>query len=222
MAAPVHSIEGRIPFNVNGERFETYYKLSGDLASSKTPVIVLHGGPGTAHNYMAPLFDLAQGPDPVPVILYDQLGTGLSSRPVDQPASFWTIDLFIDELVNVLAHFSITDSFNIVGHSWGATLAAEFVVRRQPAGLKHLVLANSLASAKLRNASIARRRASLPSDVQDTLRRHEEAGTVQDPEYKTAMMVFHEAFTCKAHPLPQELFHAFDQVEANGYLVSAM
>ena len=36
----------------------TWYKVVGDLKSSKTPVMVLHGGPGAAHNYCEPIADV--------------------------------------------------------------------------------------------------------------------------------------------------------------------
>lgn len=217
-------LEGKIPFTVHGETFETYYKIAGDPSTrDQIPIVVLHGGPGTAHNYMLPLLDLARSPQPYTVILYDQIGTGNSTRPSSQSTSFWTIDLFIAELENVLSYFSISNSFHILGHSWGATLASEFVVRRQPPGLKRLILSNALASAKLRNAAIARRRKSLPLDVQETLKTHEEAGTTQNQEYKAAMMVFHESFTCtQIRPLPAEILYAFEQVDAAHALVDVM
>src|ERR1700749_3558283 len=47
---------------------------------SGTPLLLLHGGPGAAHNYLLPLKPLA---DERPVILYDQLGCGKSDSPQD-------------------------------------------------------------------------------------------------------------------------------------------
>ncbi|KAF8961660.1 hypothetical protein BDZ97DRAFT_1921147 [Flammula alnicola] len=42
---------------------------------------------------------------------------GKSTHLREQPPEFWTIDLFIDELVNLLNYFSIQDGFDLVGHS---------------------------------------------------------------------------------------------------------
>ncbi|KAF9066946.1 proline-specific peptidase [Rhodocollybia butyracea] len=189
MPSPLLSVtEGKICFIVDGESFETYYKLAGDLTS-----------PGQS------------------VILYDQLGQGNSTHLQSKPISFWTIDLFIIELENLLTHFSISGSFHLIGHSWGATLASEFVVRKQPPGLKRLVLSNGLASARLRNEAIAIRRKSLPVDVQEVLKTHEEAGTTQSPEYNAAMMVFHQAFTCRTiRPLPEDVLFSIKQNQRNG------
>ncbi|KAF9038409.1 proline-specific peptidase [Rhodocollybia butyracea] len=223
MPSPLLSVtEGKICFIVDGESFETYYKLAGDLTSpGQVPIVVLHGGPGVAHNYMSPLLDLGKGNQSV--ILYDQLGQGNSTHLQSKPISFWTIDLFIIELENLLTHFSISGSFHLIGHSWGATLASEFVVRKQPPGLKRLVLSNGLASARLRNEAIAIRRKSLPVDVQEVLKTHEEAGTTQSPEYNAAMMVFHQAFTCRTiRPLPEDVLFSIKQNQLDPTVINAM
>jgi L-proline amide hydrolase len=47
---------------LTGDRFswdghETWYRVVGD-ESSKTPVVICHGGPGAAHDYVEPIADL--------------------------------------------------------------------------------------------------------------------------------------------------------------------
>ena len=45
--------EGKIPFKVGNETYQTWYKLYGDLKTSEhRPVVALHGGPGMSHHYM--------------------------------------------------------------------------------------------------------------------------------------------------------------------------
>ncbi|KAL5492801.1 hypothetical protein ACEPAI_4249 [Sanghuangporus weigelae] len=128
MSAPVIS-EGTIPFIVGGETYSTWYKLFGSPESTTRPLVVLHGGPGASHDYMLPLADLAQSDRPVTVILYNQLGTARSKYPdlLKKDPSFWTIELFISELENLPTFFNISYSFDLIGHSWGATLAAELI-----------------------------------------------------------------------------------------------
>jgi len=53
-----------------------------------------------------------------PVVLYDQIGNGNSSHIQDEPESFWNIDLFMNELDNLLQHLHIS-TFDLLGHSWG-------------------------------------------------------------------------------------------------------
>jgi pimeloyl-ACP methyl ester carboxylesterase len=77
--------EGTAPFNVPGlsEPCKTWYKVFGDLATStsKTPLIVVHGGPGACHDYLLPLVDLAPSR---PLVFYDQLGNGRSTHLPDK------------------------------------------------------------------------------------------------------------------------------------------
>ncbi|KAF9464584.1 proline-specific peptidase [Collybia nuda] len=214
--------EGKIPFIVEGETFETHYKLFGDITQPlHVPTIAIHGGPGITHDVLVPLGDLASNSPSTAIILYDQLGSGLSTHLKSKDVSFWTIDLFIDELENILSFFKI-DRYNIIGHSWGATLAAEFVIRRQPKGLKRLVLQNCLASAKLRNKAMAELRAALPEDVQATLKKNEEAGTTKTAEYRAAMMVFWERHACRIHPFPPEVAHSMSEPERDPTVLDAM
>ncbi|KAJ6464367.1 proline-specific peptidase [Mycena sanguinolenta] len=219
----VQFTEGKIPFVVGKETFETYYKLVGEIAScSHGPVIVLHGGPGISHDYLLPLADLASLSSTTAVIFYDQLGSGQSTRLRSKETLFWTIDLFIAELENVLAFFGVAGCFNILGHSWGGTLASEFIVRRQPGGLRCLILANALASSKLRNESLARLRPGLPEDVQATLKKHEAAGTTKSEEYKAAMMVFWAKHGCRIQPFPPEFLHSVSLPDEDPTVLDAM
>ncbi|KAJ7753631.1 proline-specific peptidase [Mycena maculata] len=214
-------VEGKIPFTVGGETFETYYKCVGDIANCTHPLVVLHGGPGISHDYLIPLADLASRSPSTAVIFYDQLGSGQSTRLRSKATSFWTIDLFIDELENVLAFFAI-EHFDILGHSWGGTLASEFIVRRTPSGLRRLILANALASARLRNEAISRLRAGLPEDVQATLKKHEGQGTTKSEEYKAAMMVFWAKHGCRLQPFPAEFLHSISLPEEDPTVLEAM
>ncbi|KAJ7733258.1 proline-specific peptidase [Mycena maculata] len=217
---PAQITEGKIPFPVGSETFETYYKVVGDVGScAHGALIVLHGGPGISHDYLIPLTDLAPS---TAVIFYDQLGSGQSTRLRTKEISFWVIDLFIAELENVLAFFKVAERFNLLGHSWGGTLASEFIVRRRPPGLRRLVLANTLANAKLRNESLTRLRPGLPEDVQATLKKHEQMGTTKSEEYKAAMMVFWAKHGCRLQPFPAEFLHSITLPDEDSTVLDAM
>ncbi len=107
-------------------------------ACRNTCLIDIHS-PGLSHDYLLPLSDLATKFS-IPVVFYDQIGNSRSTHLPSKPPSFWTIDLFIAELVNLLEHFHIQEGFDFLGHSWGGILGLEFEVRRQSEGLRHLVL----------------------------------------------------------------------------------
>jgi len=57
--------------------------------------------------------------------------------------------------------------------------------------------------------------AQLPPEVQDALRRHQEAGTYDDPEYKAATKVFNERHLCRVVPNPQEVIDSDNAIRAD-------
>ena len=67
-----------------------------------------------------------------------------------------------------------------------------------------------------------RLRAELPADVQETLTRHEENGTTDDPEYEAAVMVFYERHVCRLSPMPECVMRSFDQIAANPTVYHSM
>ena len=215
MAADITSIEGRAPFR----GYETWYRVSGDLNSSKLPVVILHGGPGVAHNYVDAYKLLAR--DGRAVIHYDQLGCGNSTLLPEKGADFWTPQLFIDELENLVDHLGIRGGFHVLGQSWGGMLGAEYAVL-QPAGLASLTIANSPASMKLWVEEANRLRADLPQDVQDTLTRHETDGTTDHADYQAATMVFYERHVCRVVPFPPEVTASFEQAARNPTVYTLM
>jgi L-proline amide hydrolase len=193
---------------------ETWYRVVGELDSGarQTPVVICHGGPGAAHDYCEPIADLSRFGRTC--VLYDQLGCGKSELLADAPADFWTPQLFKDELAEVTRHLGIADRYAVVGQSWGGMLAMEHALD-QPAGLRGIVVADSPASLTLWVSEANRLRADLPLDVQETLTRHEEAGTTEDPEYEAAVAVFYERHVCRVVPMPDCVVRSFAQIAAN-------
>jgi L-proline amide hydrolase len=172
-------------------------------------VVVLHGGPGAAHDYCEPIADLLAATGRV-CVLYDQLGCGRSQHLPDAPAGFWTPQLFKDELATLTAHLGIAERYLVVGQSWGGMLGMEHALDH-PAGLRALVVADSPASMRLWVEEANRLRADLPPDVQATLVRHEEAGTTDSHEYRTAVTVFYERHLCRV-PQPDCVQRSFAQM----------
>lgn len=189
----------------------TWYRITGDLASAKAPLVVVHGGPGMAHNYLLSLTALARGGRAV--IHYDQVGVGRSSHLPQAEREFWTVELFVSELDALLRHLGIERRYHLLGQSWGGMLGAEHAVLRPP-GLRSLVLANSPASMALWLQEANRLRALLPPPVQATLLRHEAAGTTDSAEYADAVRVFYDRHVCRV-AWPPEVEATFAAVEAD-------
>jgi L-proline amide hydrolase len=198
--------EGRMAWNGH----ETWYRVVGDLdpGAERTPVVICHGGPGASHDYCEPIADLSRGGRAC--VLYDQVGCGRSQHLPDAPADFWTPQLFKDELSALTRHLGIEAGHAVVGQSWGGMLAMEYALDH-PDGLRGMVVADSPASIPLWVSEANRLRRDLPEDVQETLTRHEEAGTTDDPEYEAAVRVFYDRHLCRI-PWPDYVQRSFDQI----------
>jgi pimeloyl-ACP methyl ester carboxylesterase len=77
------------------------------------------------------------------VVLYDQLGSGESSRP--SGAELWTVETFLAQLESVAAGLGL-ERFHLYGSSWGGMLALEYAFTR-PGGLASLILNSTPTSA---------------------------------------------------------------------------
>ncbi|HWO75263.1 MAG TPA: proline iminopeptidase-family hydrolase [Bacillus sp. (in: firmicutes)] len=185
--------EGFVP--VTGGK--VWYQIH-DTGVNRTPVIVLHGGPGSSHYAMQGLRILAENR---PVIFYDQLGCGKSERPTNQ--SLWRIDRFVEEFAQIRKALSL-DEVHILGHSWGTTLAAAYMLTN-PTGVKSVIFSSPCLSAPRWAEDQKRNREHLPEEVQAVLAECEEAGTTDSEAYKKATAEFNKRFVCRMDPMPEFL-----------------
>lgn len=170
--------EGHVDFR----GYRTWYRVAGELGSGATPLLALHGGPGSTHHYFAPLEGLAAER---PVVVYDQIGCGSSDRPDDLE---WSVDVFREEVDVVRSQLGL-DRIHLLGTSWGGMLALEHVLGGAE-GVVGLILSSTLASVEHWAAEQWKLRAALPAEVVEVLDRHERAGTYDDPEYEQAMQAY--------------------------------
>ena len=196
------SAKGCVPF---GE-YRTWYRVTGTVNAGRPAIVAVHGGPGSTHDYLLSLSCLAEAG--WPVVHYDQLGNGGSTHLPDRGTRFWTVDLFLEELDNLLTRLAIADDYVLVGHSWGGMLGARHAAAR-PAGLRGLVIASSPASYPLWREQMEVLRAKLPPEVDATLRRHEAAGTTDSAEYFDAMRVFYDRHVCRIVPWPRDYLASY-------------
>src|SRR5437016_3109423 len=117
---------------------KTFYISKG--RNGKTPLLCLHGGPGSGHHGLLPLFKLAKERK---VIVFDQLGCGKSS-PV--PKKYWTMKSFAENLEQLAKHLKL-ESFYLFGVSCGSTLALEYYLR-YPKRVRGIIFQSSFLSTK--------------------------------------------------------------------------
>ena len=143
----------------------TWYRITGE--GGRTPLVCLHGGPGSTHNYFRPLERLA---DERQVVVYDQLGCGRS----DRPEVAWDLAVFLEELEHLCEHLDLAE-IHLLGTSWGGMLALEHALA-QPGSVRSLVLSSTLASADEWVAEVKRLRDAIEGDDREVLdefdRRH--------------------------------------------------
>ncbi|MEQ9247617.1 MAG: proline iminopeptidase-family hydrolase [Nitratireductor sp.] len=190
--------------------YKTWYRVIGDLKSEKVPLVVVHGGPGCTHDYLESISDIAATGRAV--VFYDQIGNGRSTHLPEAGSDFWTVDLFLEELDNLLDHLGIRERYNLLGQSWGGMLGSEHAVR-QPEGLNGIVIANSPSSMKAWVEGCLELRTKLPQETQDALARHETDGTYDHPDYQAASRVFYERHVCRLQPMPDFVKRTFDWID---------
>ena len=98
--------------------YKTYVRIVGK-EYNKTPLIMLHGGPGSTHNSFE-LLDKLSDIDERPIIMYDQLGCGKSIIEDNHP-ELWNKDTWVKELENLIEKLNIK-KYHLLGHSWGGML----------------------------------------------------------------------------------------------------
>jgi proline iminopeptidase len=165
----------------------------------KTPLLTLHGGPGSSHSYLLPLQALA---DDRPVIFYDQLGCGRADAPEND--DLYTIQRSVDEVDAVRAALNL-DRVALLGHSWGALLAVEYLYQGRGRGVERLVLSGAMASIPQVMAGFERLFATMPDGWGTKIRALERSGKIGTPEYAGLVQKFYDRFVLRVPPSPEVL-----------------
>ena len=173
-----------------------WYKVAGN--SDKTPLIVLHGGPGFPHNSLLPLAALA---DERPVVFYDQLGCGKSDRPTDE--SLWTIPRYVEEL-SILIKSLEFEKFHLFGHSWGSMLALEYYLK-QPSGIESLIFASPVFSVSQWEENGSTYVQALSEKYQKVIKAHDTGKPYDLDAFKDAEAEYNRRHLCRLNPWPKDL-----------------
>ena len=197
----------------------TWYRVIGNLKSTMTPAVVIHGGPGAPHNYVLGIVHLIAMTGR-PVIVYDQIGCGQSTHLNDKPSEFWTVDLFKEELNLLLKELKISKKYILVGQSWGGILSFAHAVEK-PKGLKGLVIANSLASVPKWLPEIERLVSELPSVHRKAVRKGLKDKNYTSPEFEAANDFFTLRHLVRV-PMTTDVAEAFSQLAVHPTVYAAM
>ena len=184
-----------------------WYKATG--TSSRTPVVLLHGGPGFSSYYLKPLEALG---DERQVIRYDQLGGGKSSALTDTTKI--TIAHFVQELDSLRAHLGIA-KMHIVGHSWGTILGIEYY-RAHPDRVASLTLASAALDIPQWERHARALLATLPDSMQRAVKTREAEKKFDAPDYQKALDAFYGKYVW-LRPVKPDLDSMMQQVNTTVY-----
>lgn len=165
---------------------------------AKLPLLVLHGGPGSSHDY---LVSLARLGGERPVVFYDQLGCGRSERPAD--SSLWRLDRSVRELQAVVEALGL-ERFHLLGHSWGTMLGLDWVLEQRERTAS-LVFVSPCFSMRRVKADMTRLKQALPRAIQDVLTTHEARGTTDSGMYRASTRIFYQQHVCRLAEWPEPL-----------------
>jgi proline iminopeptidase len=192
--------------SVNGGKI--WYRVSSEV--DKTPILMLHGGPGFPSYYLNPLLKLSKER---PVIMFDQLGCGRSDRISD--TTIMTIDNHIEQINSLLKALNIKE-FYLFGHSWGAILGLDYYLKNNNS-IKGLILGSPCLSAEIWTKDVDTLISTLADSIQIILR-NSIAGINQDSDkFKSALNIYYKNFYWRKQPLSADIDSAFSQMGQNVY-----
>jgi proline iminopeptidase len=171
--------------NVQGGRI--WYKIVG--TGKRTPLLLIHGGPGSRSCEGIPGYSLLGNERPV--IFYDQLGSGHSDRPTD--TSLWRLPRFVDEIEKLRNALDLKE-VHILGSSWGATVLIEYMLTKKPKGVTSVIFAGPLLSTSLWMKDAKILLAQLPKNIQDTIQKYEDLKEYNAPSFLAATDSFYARF----------------------------
>lgn len=173
---------GRVAFRVYG-------------SGTGTPVLFIHGGPGGNNcGTGASLKDLYKTR---PLVVYDQLGSGNSDRMQDMQSAA-TLPRFVEEVTAVRERLGLTE-VHLVGHSWGASVALEYLLTAKPFGVRSVTFVGPLISTKLwiddANALVEK----LKPASQEAIRAAVATKNYDSPAFKAASDEFIDTFNVRSN-----------------------
>lgn len=177
---------------------KVWVRVNGIIGEGATPVVFIHGGPGGTHEGFGGLLSLA---DQRPVILYDQLDSGMSDRP-ENPAN-WRPARFVAELEAIRKELGV-DRWHVIGHSWGSAIALEYAAA-YPEHTASAVLSGTFISTAhwITGTNLLIRE--LPDTAADTIRACEGASPPGPTICEPATRAFYAAYNGRADwPAPRQ------------------
>ena len=171
--------------------YQTYYRIVGERKNNgKAPLICLHGGPGSTHNYYEVLDNVADDDDRM-IVMYDQIGCGNSY--LDGHPELWNQKVWLDELDALRKHLGL-DECHIIGQSWGGMIQIAYAIDYKPQGIKSFIISSGHPSSSLWEREGLRRIKMMPQDMQDAINHALETGDFTGEAYDAAVAEYMDRY----------------------------
>lgn len=192
--------------DVQGGRI--WYRVTGE--GTKTPIVMLHGGPGFPSYYLNHLMVLSEER---PFVIFDQLGCGRSDRITD--TTLMTIDNYIRQLKQLLLALKIKE-FYLYGHSWGTMLGLDYYLK-YPKGIQALILASPCISTRLWINDEDTLISTLPDSIQFFIKQSMKNVKSDSLKIKEALDYYSNSFYSRKQPISADLDSSRSQFGTNVY-----
>lgn len=187
---------------------KVWYRIVG--SGDKTPLLLLHGGPGFTSYYLNPMAELGKDR---PVIFFDQLGCGRSAADID--TTIMTVENYVKQVEQLRTALGIED-FYLYGHSWGTMLGMDYYLK-YPDNIKAMILASPALSAPRWSEDAKELIATLPDSIQSAIQIATDSNAFDTPEYEHAVNVFYEKYVIRKKPWDANIDSTFQQANLNVY-----
>lgn len=190
---------------------DLHWSRTVESQAHRTPLILVHGGPGMPSDYLEGLRELASERQ---VILYDQIGCGRSPATNAEAVDLRSMSA---DLLALIDHLGL-NSCVLLGHSFGGMLIAETYRHSRASALNDagsiaaMIFTSPLITTDRWVADAQARIRELPIEVQQQItapRTPEDAAAGED--------AFYRRFFCALDPWPEELQRTMDSMGTDVY-----
>ena len=124
----------------------------------------------------------------------------------------------VDEL-EALRELLEFDTINVVGQSWGGSLALEYSLK-YPERVNKLILHSPLIDTKLWVKEAEKLKDQLPDNLGSRMRQLEQSGDTSGKEYKKLSHLFNDTFVLRVKPKPQDAIDGLPGIKQKTLLIS--
>ena len=159
---------------------------------SAIPILYLHGGPGGNFESFTPMAEMLA--KDCKVYMSNQLGSDESTDVGDE--SLWVPERYIETLNTVIREMNV-DRLHLIGHSWGAMLAAEHVLRTPDSPVKSITMVSPYLSTEIWIRDAKSRLAEMGEDYLRTVEESEKEIQFGGRLYQEIITEYNKNYQCR-------------------------